>query len=125
MTSPARKSAGNPRYTLLDRWFLLAKACCDSDLSRGDVAVLCVLLNHVDPMGQAYPGPSRIAAHANLDRRTVKRCVTRLERHGYLEVERPGQRTRNSYWPVFVSGGVQPKADVARRSLLDDALIPF
>lgn len=96
-----RLPKGNSRYTLLDRWVLLAKASCDPCLSRGDLAVMCVLLNHVDPMGQAYPGPDRIAKHAKIDRRTVKRCLRRLETLNYVKIERPGPRVRNTYWPVF------------------------
>src|SRR5687768_12662508 len=103
MRSNPRLPKGNPRFTLLDRWQLLSKASSDPRLSRGDVAVLCVLLNHVDPMGQAFPGPDRIAKHARINRRTVKRCLGRLEALSYVHIERRGERVRNTYWPAFDS----------------------
>lgn len=88
--------------TLLDHWRLLCRAACDPQLARGDVAVLCVILQQVDRWGSAYPGPARIATQAHIDRRSVKRSLLKLEAAGYLQIERPGDRVRNVFWPVFV-----------------------
>lgn len=84
---------------LLQRHLLLSEAAVDERLSKADVAVLAVLLSHVNKRDEhARPGITRITEKAQLCRRSVIRAVQSLSVHGYIDVERRIGRP-SLYWP--------------------------
>lgn len=91
-------SAIGGRYSLLSRWHALRTAACDSRLARSDVGVLAQILEHINrETGEAYPGMGRIARLANVDRRTVVRCVAKLTALGYVLRESGRRGKTNRY----------------------------
>ena len=56
-----------------------------SDLSHRARAVYMYLKDHADSEGRCWPGIRTIAAELGLSRSTVKRALTDLEQHGYLQ----------------------------------------
>ena len=56
-----------------------------SDLSHRARAVYMYLKDHVDSEGRCRSGIRTIAAELGLSRSTVKRALTDLEQHGYLQ----------------------------------------
>ena len=56
-----------------------------SDLSHRARAVYMYLEDHVDSEGRCRSGIRTIAAELGLSRSTVKRALTNLEQHGYLQ----------------------------------------
>jgi hypothetical protein len=89
--------ASNERISPVDEVQLLRAAACDWRLSRGDVAVLAVILEHCDSELRAFPGPARIAKAANLAVTNVKRSLKKLEQLRYLGIEHRGVRRRSGY----------------------------
>lgn len=90
----------------------LAAACCDPRLSRGDLAVLAVILRHLNNQtGAAFPGVNKVAVDARLDRRSVIRGVQHLESLGFIEVERGAKGKSNRYRPSAPSSGVYATSD--------------
>ncbi|WP_202842117.1 hypothetical protein [Luteimonas saliphila] len=76
---------------------LLRAAACDWRLCRGDVAVLAVILEHCNEVGEAFPGPALIAKRARLATTNVKARLRNLERLDYITILRPGPRKANRY----------------------------
>lgn len=74
--------------TFMKKHKVLFVAALDRRLSRGDLGVLMVILEHSDKQGRAFPGAFRIAKFANLNPRSVKRSVAKLARTGFLTVRR-------------------------------------
>lgn len=54
-------------------------------LGLSEVAVLMVVLRHVDAIGVAFPSEERIAALAGLTRKTVRKATRGLENEGFLQ----------------------------------------
>lgn len=75
----------------------MRSAACDWRLSRGDLGVFAVLLQHCDQAGACRPGPARISTMANLATSNVKASLGRLEELAYIRVHRPGPRKANRY----------------------------
>ncbi|TDK23434.1 helix-turn-helix domain-containing protein [Luteimonas aestuarii] len=75
-------------YNLLSRYQIIEHALKNPSLSRGHCVVLSVILGHVDPDGDAWPGMKKICSKAGISKSTAVRAVDRLERLGYLSVER-------------------------------------
>lgn len=89
--------AANERIAPVDEVQLLRAACCDWRLSRGDVGVFAVILEHCDGELRAFPGPALIAKKARLSVTSVKNSIRQLEEWRYLKVDRPGLRKRNRF----------------------------
>jgi len=86
------------RPTAVDELHAIRAAAFDWRLSRGDVAVYVVLLQHLNfRTGESWPGATRIGAIANLAMSNVKASLRRLEELRYIAVIRPGQRIANRY----------------------------
>lgn len=85
------------RISPVDEVHLLRDAACDWRLSRGDVGVYAVILEHADENGLAFPGPTRIGEMANLATSNVKKSLRHLEALRYIRVHRPGPRRANRY----------------------------
>ncbi|UYK81408.1 helix-turn-helix domain-containing protein [Xanthomonas sacchari] len=83
-------------FNLLARYQLIERALQDARLSKGDCAVLSVILSHLDPDGEAWPGMARICSMARIQKRSAIRSVQRLEETGYLTVDRTIGRS-NTY----------------------------
>jgi hypothetical protein len=88
---------GPPRFDMARQLRLLEAAACDWRLARGDVGVLAVVAKHADAQGRAFPGRARIAAMARMSVRNVTFALSKLERLGYVRVDRPGRPRRNTY----------------------------
>lgn len=88
---------GKARISPVDEAQLLRAAACDWRLSRGDVGVFAVILEHCDEELQAFPGPALIAKKARLSVTSVKSSIRQLEEWRYLKVVRPGLRKRNRF----------------------------
>ncbi|WCE03164.1 helix-turn-helix domain-containing protein [Pseudoxanthomonas sp. JBR18] len=86
----------NEPYNLLSRYKMIEEALSDVRLSKGDCAVLSVILSHVDADGEAWPGMKRICDRARIQKRSAIRSVQRLEDAGYLTVDRVTGRS-NTY----------------------------
>jgi len=98
----------------------LAGACCDPRLARGDVGVLAVILRHANAAsGAAWPGVNRIAAQANIDRSSVMRSIGKLERAGFIEVDRGHRGRSNTYRPCMPTGGVDATSSTDTTSGVD------
>ncbi len=89
--------ATNERIAPVDEVQLLRAAACDWRLSRGDVGVFAVILQHCDSEGLAFPGPTRIGQLARLSPTNVKASLRRLEVFEYVKVLRPGPRKANRF----------------------------
>jgi hypothetical protein len=87
----------NERIPPVDEVQLLRAAACDWRLSRGDVGVFAVILQHCDHDRTAYPGPTRIGQLAKLAPTNVKASIRRLEVFEYVLVSRPGERRKNRF----------------------------
>lgn len=85
------------RISPVDEVQLLREAACDWRLSRGDVGVYAVILQHADEDGLAFPGPTRIGELSHLAISNVKKSLRHLEALRYLHVHRPGPRRANRY----------------------------
>lgn len=85
------------RISPVDEAQLLRAAACDWRLSRGDVGVYAVILQHADEDGHAFPGPTRIGQLAHLAVSNVKKSLKHLEDLKYIYVHRPGPRRANRY----------------------------
>lgn len=72
-------------------------ATLDPRLSRGDLGVLMVILEHSGVNGSAFPGTVRIARFTKLSPRSVKRSVAKLAKAGYLTVRRRDCGKSNVY----------------------------
>jgi hypothetical protein len=101
--------AANERIAPVDEIQLLRAAACDYRLSRGDLGVFAVILEHCDADLCAFPGPALIARKARLSVTSVKNSIRQLEEWRYLKVERPGLRKRNRF-QVLPSPTVLPRA---------------
>ena len=73
----------------------------DEELSHRARAVYMYLRDRSDAEGKCWPGIKTIAADLKLSRSTVKRALSDLEKHGYLEKEHRfrenGSYTSNLY----------------------------
>ncbi|MBK6728575.1 MAG: hypothetical protein IPG63_15345 [Xanthomonadales bacterium] len=90
--------------TLLQRYLLLRNASVDRRLSAAAVAVLAVVVDHVNSRtGKAFPGFDRMRGITGLHRTSGMRGAAELERFGYIEVQRELNRP-NRYlltaWPT-------------------------
>jgi len=85
------------RIGAVDEIVLLRSAACDWRLSRGDVAVFAVILQHCDADWYGFPGPSRIGSLARLAVTNVKASLRHLEASGYIEVLRSVRGAKNAY----------------------------
>ena len=95
----------------------LAAARRDSRLSRGDLAVLAVILDRYNAAsGVCWPGVNRIAEDAHLDRRSVIRATQRLESLALIAVERADRGKSNRYRPNLASSGVSATSDTRATS---------
>lgn len=99
-----------------------------SDTTGNDRIVMLFIADQADDDGtNAFPGIDRIAAKTRLPKRTVMRCLERLESGGHLRVERPTLRGRghhNSYVVVMDQGEPPMKGPAvltpqARQAFLD------
>ena len=81
----------------LDELQALRAAACDWRLSRGDVGVYAVILQHANSDRESWPGPTRISNVANLAVSNVKSSLKRLEDWKYIEIIRPGLRKANRF----------------------------
>lgn len=69
-----------------------------SEATGNDRLVLLAIADEVNDDGAGgYPGIDRLAAKARIPRRTVMRCIERLEQLGELAVTRPETRGRGHY----------------------------
>lgn len=100
--------AGKGRISPVDEAQLLRAAACDWRLSRGDIGVFAVILEHCDAELRSFPGPALIAKRARLSVTSVKSSIRQLEQWRYVEIERPGLRKRNKY-RVLPSPTVLPR----------------
>lgn len=82
---------------LVDRWVAVLAASQDPGLSRGDIAVMMTILEHMNASGIAWPGLSRIAREARVSRPQVTRCIAKLEQRGFLMRESGDRKTPNKY----------------------------
>lgn len=110
------------RPTVLDELHALRAAAFDWRLSRGDVAVYAVLLQHLNfQSGESWPGATRISRIARLAVNNVKASLRRLEEHRYISVVKSGPRIANRYRilnpPKVLSRKVVKAMEEARRSL--------
>ncbi len=84
----------------------------ESKTRGNDRIVLVYIADQADDDGTgAYPGIDRIARKTNLPKRTVMRCLDRLETSGALIIHRPTQRGRghfNSYEVVMTGENPTP-----------------
>jgi DNA-binding MarR family transcriptional regulator len=89
MTHPAKKS-------LLAVW---RDAVADSDLTAAEKGVVHAISTYMNKNGHAYPGRKAIARRSSLSTRTVDKAIKRIERAGFLKVERVsgGNGKTNSY----------------------------
>lgn len=91
-----------------------------SEATGNDRLLLLAIADESDDDGTgAYPSMDRLAAKVRLPKRTVMRCVERLEAIGELEVERPAQKGRgrfNRYRIVMKKGDtLTPLTDAEER----------
>lgn len=100
------------RISPVDEVQLLRAAACDWRLSRGDLGVFAVILEHCDGNLRAFPGPALIAKRARLSVTSVKTSIRQLEEWRYLKVERPGLRKRNRF-QILPSPNVIPRSIIA------------
>lgn len=108
------EAGGKPRIAPVDEARLLRAACCDRRLSRGDLGVLAVLLEHCDDSWLAYPGIRRLSTSARLAFSNVLASIERLETFAYIRVIRRPQGSRQDY-QVLQSPEV-PEGVPARRN---------
>ena len=92
---------------MLQELRLLRCATRDRRLSRGDCGVYGVILEHCNKLGVAFPGATRLSLIAGLDVKNVKVSIKKLEKNGYLQVLRRGQRVSNQYQILIPSGYAQ------------------
>lgn len=91
MSAPAMPSS------LLDRWRLMCNAASDVRLSRVDLAVLIVILNHINgTSGEAWPGAEALAKATGAVLRSIRYSRSRLVKFGYL-IERRADGRPNRY----------------------------
>jgi hypothetical protein len=85
-----RNSQDGPkgRISPVDEAVMLRHAACDWRMSRGDIAVYAVLLEHSNEHFTSYPGPQRIATKAHLTITNVRKALGRLETFEYIEILR-------------------------------------
>lgn len=88
---------------LLAKWCLLGHALRHSQLSMADAAVLWQLCERFsEQSGAAWPSLSTLAKDSGRDRRTVQRCLARLESSGLVSIlQRGGRTSSNRYRPTF------------------------
>ncbi len=101
---------------LLSKHLLLVAAATDDRLARSHIGVLAVIIDHCIDKPYSWPGPATIAKKANLDRRAVRRCLTKLEALGFIKIESPGERQNNIYRPHFPgssTGELTPTGEIA------------
>src|SRR5690242_10235126 len=73
----------------IEKFELLAAACRDPHLNRGQLAVLAVIVARYNAKsGNCWPGVTLISAEAKLDRRNVIRALQVLEQRRWVLVER-------------------------------------
>lgn len=105
-----------PRVGVL-KFEALATACCDPRLARGDVAVLAVILQHVNTQTSiAWPGVNRIAAAAKLHRSNVMHAIKRLEGGGWIAVERGSRGLSNRYRPTLAGSSADATSSASTTS---------
>lgn len=111
----------SPKFSLLPRWQLVRSATLDPRLSRGDIAVLVAILDHMNTRsGDAYPSVDRIAIKANVDRSTATRSIRRLVNHGHL-IRLVGRgRAANEYRMPHLCGRVDAPARGATSGRTDE-----
>ena len=80
MTARQSKTPG----PLLIKWILLQRALRDEKLKPAKVAVLGVILGHMNDEGRAWPSLEKIAKITRLNLTTVKKCTRQLVEVGYL-----------------------------------------
>jgi hypothetical protein len=85
------------RIAPVDEVRLLRAASCDRRLSRGDLGVFAVLLQHCDDSWLAYPGIRRLSTSARLAFSNVLASIERLETFAYVRVIRRPQGSRQDY----------------------------
>jgi hypothetical protein len=83
---------------LLNRWRLALAAVADARLSKGDVAVLVVIADHLNvATGEAYPGADRLRRITGKSLRAIKYSRRKLVDLGYLIERRHPNDQRNHY----------------------------
>lgn len=97
------------RLPPVDEVQALRAAACDWRLSRGDVGVFAVILEHCNADGQAFPGPALISKRARLSVTNVKASIRRLEAMRYITIERPGLRKKNRFQVTFKPAPIIPR----------------
>ncbi len=89
---------------------VLIAASRDPRLTRADVAVLSVIVDHASQQtGEAYPSVNRIVQEAGVPRTTVLRALQRIEAAGWVRAERR-QRMRSTYWLTGITHGTRTGA---------------
>jgi len=66
------------------------------DLSQSETLVMLALADHADDYGKCWPSIARVAKKARLQRRATQAVIRRLERKGFLSVDRKGLRDGGS-----------------------------
>jgi hypothetical protein len=106
---------GKARIAPVDEARLLRAAACDGRLSRGDVGVFAVILEHADDTWVAFPGIRLLSERARLAASNVLASISKLEGFGYITVLRRGQGRRQDY-RVMASPEIVETAPVRRNS---------
>lgn len=103
------------RIAPVDEARLLRAAACDWRLSRGDVGVFAVILEHADDSWLSFPGIRLLSEKAHLANSNVLTSIGKLEGFGYITVLRRGQGRRQDY-RVMASPEIVETAPVRRNS---------
>lgn len=97
----------------------------ESPATGNDRLVLFAIADEADDDGtNAYPSIDRIARKSRVNKRTVMRCLQRLEETGELVVHRPETRGRghhNTYRVVMRKGDTVSPSETARNGDTSDA----
>jgi hypothetical protein len=87
--------------TLLDKWRLLMLIALDPAMTKADIAVAAVIIDHCNASDDAWPSLDTIAARTKSNRSTVTRSAGRLEKHSYIARSRSAGRHSTTYRPAF------------------------
>ena len=91
----------------------IRRVVCDKRLSRADFVVFVVIVDRMNPNGEAWPGINTIAKDAAVNRSTATRAVAHLVQYGHLE-KRSGTRTRSNRYRLGRCDAA-PSCDAAPR----------
>lgn len=83
-----------PKVRTIDKLMLLHRALDDDRLTKADTKVLAILIEATN-RGVAWPSLETIANTARIQKRSVYRITEKLERLGYLTIERGGRGARD------------------------------